>query len=268
MSSIIDNVLNRDGNDEIKELFGYYPFSYPKPSKLIGQLVQCSTKKDSIVLDFFSGSATTAHAVMQLNAEDCGNRKYIMVQLNETVKKGSEAEKVGYKTIDEIGRERIRRAADKIRKEEPEKSKDIDLRFKTYRLESVDKNTLDKIVNFDPNFPIDTENIMSKFGKDTIIETWKIKDGYGFNTAPKEIDLAGYTAYLLDDGKHSSNLYLLDEMAEESIIELVRQMEAFQLKVDKIIEYGYSMTYSTNTSLRSNLKTLKNKNSIDVIIRY
>lgn len=114
LSSIIDNVLNRDGNDEIKELFGCYPFSYPKPSKLIKQLLQCSTNKDSLILDFFSGSATTAHAVMQLNAEDGGNRKFIMVQLPEKCDENSEAYKAGYKNICEIGKERISRAGKKI----------------------------------------------------------------------------------------------------------------------------------------------------------
>ena len=114
LSSIIDNVLNRDGNDEIKELFGCYPFSYPKPSKLIKQLLQCSTNKDSLILDFFSGSATTAHAVMKLNAEDGGNRKFIMVQLPEKCDEKSEAYKAGYKNICEIGKERIRRAGQKI----------------------------------------------------------------------------------------------------------------------------------------------------------
>ena len=114
LSSIIDNVLNRDGNDEIKDLFGFYPFSYPKPSKLIKQLLQCSTNKDSLVLDFFSGSATTAHAVMQLNAEDGGKRQFIMVQLPEYCDEKLDAYKNGYKTICEIGKERIRRAGKKI----------------------------------------------------------------------------------------------------------------------------------------------------------
>lgn len=191
-----------------------------------------------------------------------------MVQLDEPVKKGSEAEKAGYKTIDEIGRERIRRAAKKIAKENPEKAESLDLGFKTYYLRATDKQTLDRIVDFDPNMPLDAEDIKSKFGKDTIIETWKIKDGYGFNANVKEIDLKGYTAYLLTDSKVGTSLYLIDDMPDNAIVELVRKIEAYELNVDRIIEYGYAFSHATNTALRSNLKTLKNRNAIEPIIRY
>lgn len=90
-------------------------FDYVKPSSLVNLLIKTTTEKDSIVLDFFSGSATTAHAVMQLNAEDGGHRKFIMVQLPEATDEKSEAYKAGYKTICEIGKERIRRAGKKIK---------------------------------------------------------------------------------------------------------------------------------------------------------
>ena len=83
LNSLILHPLNKDGNDEIKELFGSKIFSYPKPTELIKKLIQASTDNNSFILDFFSGSATTAHAVMQLNAEDGGNRKFIMIQLPE-----------------------------------------------------------------------------------------------------------------------------------------------------------------------------------------
>lgn len=104
------------GSIEIREFFGSREiFSYPKPSSLIKRLVEIGSKKDSTILDFFSGSATTAHAVMQLNAEDGGNRKFIMIQLPEKCDEKSEAYKAGYKNICEIGKERIRRAGKKIR---------------------------------------------------------------------------------------------------------------------------------------------------------
>ena len=103
------------GSIEIRELLGNREiFSYPKPSVLIKRLLKIASTKESIILDFFSGSATTAHAVMQLNAEDGGNRKFIMVQLPELTDENSEAYKVGYKNICEIGKERIRRAGKKI----------------------------------------------------------------------------------------------------------------------------------------------------------
>ena len=107
--------MNEDATAEIRDLFGQGKlFTHPKPSKLILNLVKIATDKDDIVLDFFSGSATTAHAVMQLNAEDGGNRRFILVQLPEVCDENSEAFKAGYKNICEIGKERIRRAGKKI----------------------------------------------------------------------------------------------------------------------------------------------------------
>lgn len=105
------------GTREVAALLGKGLFDFPKPIMLIKQLVEIATNKDSLVLDFFSGSATTAHAVMQLNAEDGGNRKFILVQLPEATAEKSEARKAGYETICEIGEERIRRAGAKIREE-------------------------------------------------------------------------------------------------------------------------------------------------------
>ena len=111
------NFYTSKGNDEIKNLFDGKLFSYPKPLSLIRYIVKRTTGNSGIVLDFFSGSATTAHAVMQLNAEDGGHRKFIMVQLPEKCDEKSEAYKAGYKNICEIGKERIRRAGEKLLQE-------------------------------------------------------------------------------------------------------------------------------------------------------
>ena len=130
LSSIIDNVLNRDGNDEIKQLFGCYPFSYPKPSKLIKQLIQCSTDKNSIILDFFSGSGTTAQAVMNMNLEDGGNRYFICVQLPELLNEDNEAYNLGYKNICDIGESRIKKVAESI------SNAQFDVGFKVFKLDT------------------------------------------------------------------------------------------------------------------------------------
>ena len=106
----------------------------PKPLELLRKILQISSKENSIILDFFSGSATTAHAVMQLNSEDNGNRKYIMVQLPEKCEENSEAYRNGYKTICEIGEERIRRAGKKIKEET---NADIDYGFRVYKVDST-----------------------------------------------------------------------------------------------------------------------------------
>lgn len=129
---------NMVGNNEVKEIFGVEKvFTYPKPTLLIKRLMQIGTNSSSIILDFFSGSSTTAHAVMQLNAEDGGNRKFIMVQLPEETDDKSEAFKAGYKNICEIGKERIRRAGKKILKEHPEFEGKLDIGFRVLKLNTT-----------------------------------------------------------------------------------------------------------------------------------
>ena len=126
------------GTGEIRDLFIDRPFDFPKPSGLIKRLLLTSvrTSKDSIILDFFSGSATTAHAAMKLNAEDGGNRKFIMVQLPEKTDEKSEAHKAGYKNICEIGKERIRRAGKKIKEEAGLQAQNLDTGFRVLKLDS------------------------------------------------------------------------------------------------------------------------------------
>lgn len=124
----------QEGKQEANALFGSAVFDYPKPTRLLKRIAQISTQKNDIILDFFSGSATTAHAVMQLNAEDGGKRKFIMVQLPEVCDEKSEAYKAGYKNICEIGKERIRRAGKKIVEETGKK--DLDIGFRVLKLDS------------------------------------------------------------------------------------------------------------------------------------
>ena len=131
--------MSLDGTKEVSDTFEGKVFSYPKPSALIKFLLNATTMldKDSIILDFFSGSATTAHAVMQLNAEDGGNRKFIMVQLPEETDEKSEAYKAGYKNICEIGKERIRRAGEKIKDEAGLYDQQFDIGFRVLKVDST-----------------------------------------------------------------------------------------------------------------------------------
>lgn len=135
-----DNVSsNKDGKKEILSIFGENYFDTPKPVELLKKLSKIVVDSNSIILDFFSGSATTAHATMQLNAEDGGNRKYIMVQLPEPTPENSEAAKAGYKNICEIGKERIRRAGEKIKADETlplENREKLDTGFKVFKLDT------------------------------------------------------------------------------------------------------------------------------------
>ena len=131
--------LNKNAVDDLRVLSMEKYFDYPKPVSLLKEFVLCatilSTKESDIILDFFSGSATTAHAVMQLNAEDGGNRKFIMVQLPEETPEDSEARKAGYNTIPDIAKERIRRAGKKIKEESPLTTADLDTGFRVFRLD-------------------------------------------------------------------------------------------------------------------------------------
>ncbi|MDR6193295.1 site-specific DNA-methyltransferase [Siphonobacter sp. SORGH_AS_0500] len=148
VTSIIEEIFTQHGTKEIESIFGRVDyFSYPKPSELIKVLLKFGLKEGGIILDFFSGSATTAHAVMQLNAEDGVNRKFIMVQLPEAMDEKSEAYNAGYKNICDIGKDRIRRVGKKIQEELAQKKskeldfsgqepKQLDTGFRVYRLDS------------------------------------------------------------------------------------------------------------------------------------
>ncbi|MHB1419801.1 MAG: site-specific DNA-methyltransferase, partial [Bacillota bacterium] len=129
---------NQESRQELKQLFdgaGY--FDGPKPTRLLTHMLRLGTASDSIILDFFSGSATIAHAVMRLNSEDSGNRKFIMVQLPEPCDEKSEAYKAGYTNICEIGKERIRRAGEKIKKEAGLAAQNLDIGFRVLKVEST-----------------------------------------------------------------------------------------------------------------------------------
>jgi adenine-specific DNA-methyltransferase len=125
-----------NGTREVSEIFGGKIFDFPKPSTLIKLFVEQASIENDIILDIFSGSATTAHATMQLNAEDGGNRKFIMVQLPEPCDEKSEAFKAGYKTIAEIGKERIRRAGKKIKEENATTAPNLDIGFRVFKVDT------------------------------------------------------------------------------------------------------------------------------------
>lgn len=127
---------NEDAQKDILSLFENKVMNYPKPVSLLKYLIGMNSQDEDLILDFFSGSATTAHAVMQLNAEDGGRRQYIMVQIPAQCDEKSEAYKAGYKNICEIGKERIRRAGKKIKEENGEKAKVLDIGFRVLKLDS------------------------------------------------------------------------------------------------------------------------------------
>ena len=164
--------MNETGSKEVDNLVGNKVFSFPKPISLIKFLIQSIHNKNAIILDFFSGSSTTAHSVIQLNSEDNGNRKFIMIQLPEQTSEDSEAYKAGYKNICEIGKERIRRAGKKIKEDSPLTTKDLDIGFRVLKIDSTNMED----VYYTPDH-IDTNDLFKnniksdRTGEDLLFQT-------------------------------------------------------------------------------------------------
>ncbi len=254
-------------SSEIKRLFGKTVFDTAKLTAML-QRVIAFADNDAIILDFFSGSASTAHAVMALNAEDGGTRKYIMVQIPEKVKEGSIADKCGYSTIDQIGMDRIKQAAKAIKTDYPDTT--ADLGFKHYTLVEPASDTLDKIEKFDPteNKLFADKDILSDFGKPTVLATWLVRDGYGLTADAEELNFAGYNGYYI--GKH---LYLVDpELSDKAIEAIVVKYETDgSFNPENVVLFGYSFTWTEMEALKINLKRLKDTEKnlrINFDIRY
>ena len=213
----------------IKELFnGRQIFDTPKPHELIKAMLSFISSKDSLVLDFFSGSATTAHAVMQLNAEDGGNRKFICVQLPEKTDEHSEAYKAGYKTICEIGKERIRRAGEKIKAESPLTTQDIDIGFKVFKLDSSN------LVKWDNTPTTDEEEVKKRIqqslfylvdGRSDLDLVYEIMLKYGLPlTLPvEEREFDGVTAYIIDHPDYKVLICLQPNITLSAVEEMEKE---------------------------------------------
>lgn len=270
-------------------------FAYPKPVKLIQRAIQLYSDENSVIMDFFAGSATTAEAVMQQNIEDGGNRKFIMVQLPEKTyetnddgtpkldkhgdyiptKGGKAAYEDGYKSIDQISRERIRRAAEKIKEDNgltlPE---NFDGSFKHYRVVKPTKKTLENIDDFDPNninlftnmiegFSSDSLNIPGNAsGEQTVLTTWLAQDGYSFDTNIQDVKFNDYTAHMVDN-----RLYLIAEgWSADETKELLNQLGTHQLDLQSVVIFGYSFNIAELRELENGLKQLDSK--VNLIKRY
>lgn len=259
---------NQEAAKEVKQLLGGTDiFTSPKPTRLIKRILDLSTSKDSVILDFFGGSSTTAHAVMQKNAEDGGNRRYILVQIQEKCKPDSEAAKAGYKTIDQVGMERIKRAAKKIKEQNPLFAGDLG--FKHYILEEAKEDALLQMEVFDPISNYITPLTVDDFGKDTVLTTWLEADGYGLTSEAEEVKLGNYTAYWKDD-----HLYLInpdDDFNESSIVALMDKYNGEPFSPHNIVIFGYSFGFTHREELQKNLRTLKEGNktlTVNIDIRY
>lgn len=203
---------------------------------------------------------------MRMNVENKTNVKYILVQLPEKCDEKSTAYKEGYRTIDEIGRERIIRAAAKLREENPDTT--ADLGFKHYTLHEVSQTTLDKMESFDNSGFITDTTVYDEFGTSTVLTTWLVHDNYGFINNCEMIDLAGYTAYWCEN-----HLYLINpELTEEAIKALIEKYN-FEggFNPQNIVLFGYSFNYVEMENLKTNVKILRDSEKnlkINLDIRY
>lgn len=192
--------MSQDGTKEVTNLFDGKIFSFPKPSSLIKFFLEIINSKNSLILDFFSGSATTAHAVMQLNAEDGGNRRFIMVQLPEKTDPKSEAYKAGYKNICEIGKERIRRAGKKIKEDNKDKEgiEKLDIGFRVLKL---DTSNMEDVYYTPQEFTMQSlfnENVKAdRTGEDLLFQVM-LDLGIELSAKIETRQIAGKTVYFVD----------------------------------------------------------------------
>ena len=283
-----DKLGNRQGAIELSKLFDEKKvFSSPKPVALIKLLLKVGSNYDSIILDFFAGSATTADAVMQLNAEDGGNRQYIMCTLPEPTftvnsdgkevptKGGEIAYKAGYKSIDQISRERIIRAANKIKEENPLLTETQDFGFKHYRVVPPTQDTLEKI-DYDDQLQLDLfDDMIDAFsseklgvagnaaGFDTILHTYLAKDNYQFDVTLQLIDFAGIQLPYVNNQR----IYLIaNNWQAENTRALVNAIGKNELTVQTVVVYGYTLEMESLRELEIALNQLENK--VNLQVRY
>lgn len=258
---------NDSAKREIVELFnGKAVFETPKPVELIRHILSMTLGENVTVLDFFGGSSTTAHAVMQKNAEDGDNRKFILVQLPEECKPDSEAAKAGYKTIDEVGMERIKRAAKKIKEANPLFAGDLG--FKHFVLEEPKENALLQMETFNPITTISSLTV-DDFGLEAVLRTWLVADGYGFTEDAEEVMLGRYKAYWKDN-----HLYMINpdkDFDANSIAALMDKYNGEPFSPQNIVIFGYSFGFTHCEELQKNLRTLKEGNktlTVNIDVRY
>ena len=234
---------SQDAKQNLKKLFdGKSFFDYPKSVELIKRCIQLYSNESSIILDFFSGSATTAHAVMQLNAEDGGKRKFIMVQLPEKTDEKSEAFKAGYKNICEIGKERIRRAGEKIKEEAGLNGQDLDIGFRVLKLDSsnmkdiyysADEYDQGMLENMQSNTKEDRTDLDLLFG---CLVDWGLELDKPYTT--KKIN--GHKVHIYNDGdlvacfEKDLDMKTIDEIAKLQALRVVFSDNSFVDSATKI----------------------------------
>lgn len=258
---------NKKASREVRELFdGKKVFDFPKPVDLLLRIINIATNKDSLIVDFFGGSSTTAHAIMQQNLKDGGNRKYILIQWQEQCKEDSEAFKSHYKTIDEIGQARIKLAANKLHRENP--LFHGDLGFKHFTLQEPTNQSIEKMERFDPHSIFGDKTLVDEFGVPTILTTWLVRDGYGLTPDVKTLNIEGYELYYMDKHLYIINPHLSNEVVASL---LDRYQSDAEFNPQNIVIYGYALSWGELQGLKDSLRAVRDgeKNlRINFDVRY
>lgn len=242
---IYENMGNTLGKDELQELELSDYFDYPKPVTLAKYLSQVSITSDALILDFFSGSATTAHAILDLNKHDSGNRKFIMVQLPEPCSEDSEAFKAGYKNIAEIGKERIRRVIKKLNSGDAEKKENKQgtifdkeeepvLQDRGFKVLKLDKSNFRQWQSLDPSTPqeqiveqleLHKDHIGQKSTQEDLLYEILLKAGFTPTEKIEKKTIAGKTVYSVAEG---ALLLCLEDVVTKELIDKMAEMEPMQ----------------------------------------
>ncbi len=237
--------FNSDGMEELGSLMGKKKiFDHPKPSSTLKHLCNIATQQDDIVLDFFSGTSATAHAVIQLNAEDNGNRKFIMVQLPEATDEKSEAYKAGYKTIAEIGKERIRRAGNKIAKDNQDKAgiEQLDIGFRVYKTDSSNMKEVyyhPEQLTQDDIFSLES-NIKEGRYPDDLLTQVILDLGLELNLPIEQKEMHGNNVFIVQTNAlvacfdDNINIKIIDEIAQLKPFKVVFKDASFAASKDRI----------------------------------
>lgn len=254
--------LTEDGNSEVANLFGGKIFSFSKPVKFIQYCVDIvNNQNDNLILDFFAGSGTTAHAVMQLNAEDGGNRQFICVQLDEATDPKSEAYKAGYKSIYDITAERIKRAAVKIKAAHPEAQ--CDFGFKQFETIPVFEGYLDEPDDLTPELELFNANKLSADERHSLMLTWQAQDGIALNTSLTRLDLDGYTAY-----QGGRLVYFIEpELTLNAIVAFLERLDNDAAFIpNQLVVLGYLLDSKTQREMTEAVKQYNNRKGIELTL--
>lgn len=253
----------QEASKELKELFNDKKFfDYPKPVKLLYRICYIATQKDDIILDFFSGSCTTAHAVMKLNAEDNGNRKFIMVQLPEMVDEKSEAFKNNYKNICDIGKERIRLAGEKIIRENKIVENSLDIGFKVLKLDSSNiKKWNPDYDKLEQSFDDILENFVSNRTEEDVVYEIMLKYGIDLTYPVEERVINGKKIFSIGFG--ALIICLDNDISIDLVNEIVKLKEELQPEICRVVfkDNGFS-----NDSVKTNAVQILKRNNIKEVM--